>query len=94
MDLHNAFLPDPPELSVAEREELKGLLDTRAFQRALEIVRYHHNASLQGLRSAPLGTPEGVNEAVRIQGKAEGMLYAIEVIADACQEPERTEDGT
>lgn len=87
------------DLTATDRENLKALILSKSFKRAVRICLEGMNGMQQQLVGADLTTPQGIGVAQQTQGKAQGIQFVLsELFALATEEPEteeeeETEDG-
>lgn len=85
----------PTKLSTEESEELLGFLASSVLRKALRLILHEHDEFLLQMRSADLSGQIGISAAIKVQGKAEGLARAVDVLAElAAFTEEEEEDGT
>lgn len=81
-----------PDLDGSEREQLGTILTSQAFKHALGIVWEEAKGTSTEMLTINLSSPEGLNQAARLQGKALGMTRVIEALIDLVEDEEGEDD--
>ena len=86
----------PQKLSEVARKDLASMLSTKTMRLAVQHLLAEVSGLQQQISTIDLAPQEGVYNAVRVQGKIEGILRAVEALVELTQdpdEPEGEEDG-
>ena len=93
----DSFLDAITRLSVQpegdiHKEELGQILNSPTMLAALGIVIAEVAGTNNRFNTLNLTEPLGVAEAIKLQGRRDGMLFVIDILADLAEEEEETPD--
>lgn len=81
------------DMTAVDRENLKGIILSKSFKRAVRVCLEAMNGMQQQLVGADLSSPEGIGTAQQTQGKVQGMQFVFgELFSLAMEEPETEEE--
>jgi len=76
-----------------EKEQLNTMLTSAVFKHAVGVVWEEAHQAATSMLGFNLATPDGINKAAQMQGKALGMTRVIEGLIDLVEDDEEEEDN-
>lgn len=79
-------LPPAQELNESELEAIRQMLRTPVMLKAFRMLRTEVEARHASVLKCNLGTPEGVAQALKLQGESAGLARAFQFFEDLLPE--------
>jgi len=91
-DFFTAVERATPKLTVDERKDLQGFLSSTPFLNATKLILEEADQMKNSFLRMNLGTPDGIYQASRLQGRIDGMLFTFGLLVEEALKEDKDND--